>query len=105
MADTVTYPNEILYKLVLSLTMGAKIVIPKESPFSIHNIPFGIISTSDNQTPRCAAAIGDYAIDLAKLAEASCLDHLGLEPSAQEMFNKVRKKGLPLSTSSLINLD
>lgn len=85
--------------------MGAKIVIPKESPFSIHNIPFGIISTSDNQTPRCAAAIGDYAIDLAKLAEASCLDHLGLEPSAQEMFNKVRKKGLPLSTSSLINLD
>ncbi|KAJ4247102.1 hypothetical protein NW762_013240 [Fusarium torreyae] len=68
--------------------MSAKIHIPRDSPFSIHNIPFGVISTQDNKSPRCAAAIGDYAIDLAKLAETSRLDHLNLGPSVQELFSK-----------------
>ncbi|KAK0702890.1 hypothetical protein B0T21DRAFT_378201 [Apiosordaria backusii] len=41
--------------------------LPDYSPasdFSLANIPFGIISTPDNQTPRPAIAIGDFALDL-----------------------------------------
>lgn len=38
--------------------------IDPKSPFSLANIPFGIISTSSDSTPRPAIAIGDYALDL-----------------------------------------
>ncbi|KAK9452138.1 uncharacterized protein V1518DRAFT_410452 [Limtongia smithiae] len=34
------------------------------SHFSLRNIPFGIISTTRNSTPRPATVIGDYAFDL-----------------------------------------
>lgn len=39
--------------------------IPKSSHFSLANIPFGIISTAQNELPRPAVAIGDHALDLA----------------------------------------
>ncbi|KAH6959586.1 fumarylacetoacetate hydrolase [Ilyonectria sp. MPI-CAGE-AT-0026] len=68
--------------------MGAKILIPEDSPFTIHNIPFGVISTTDNDSPRCATAIGNFAIDLASLARASCLDHLEIQPSVEEIFSQ-----------------
>ncbi|KAI9731623.1 MAG: hypothetical protein M1818_007753 [Claussenomyces sp. TS43310] len=42
--------------------------IDPESPFSLANIPFGIISTSSNPTPRPAIAIGEYAVDLEAFA-------------------------------------
>jgi fumarylacetoacetase len=38
--------------------------IPEDSPFSIANIPFGVISTSKSPTPHIAVAIGDLALDL-----------------------------------------
>ncbi|KAG0004425.1 hypothetical protein BGZ80_007969 [Entomortierella chlamydospora] len=41
-----------------------------DSDFSIHNIPFGIISTPQNPAPRVASRIGDFAIDLSALAQA-----------------------------------
>jgi hypothetical protein len=34
-------------------------------PFTIENIPFGVISTTSNPVPHCATAIGEYALDLA----------------------------------------
>lgn len=69
--------------------MGAKIEIPVGSPFTIHNIPFGVISTQENPKPRCATAIGDYAIDLAIYAKHGFLsDSVG--PSAVEVLSKVR---------------
>ena len=39
--------------------------IPNTSHFSLANIPFGIISTEANASPRPAIAIGEYALDLA----------------------------------------
>lgn len=42
--------------------------VPKDSDFPIENIPFGIISTAVDPTPRPATAIGDYALDLSKIA-------------------------------------
>ena len=43
--------------------------IPSESHFSIANIPFGIISTSSDSTPRPAVAIGDHVLDLKAFAK------------------------------------
>jgi hypothetical protein len=40
-----------------------------ESPFTIHNIPYGIISTPSNPKPRCATAFERDAIDLSLLEE------------------------------------
>jgi len=42
--------------------------IEPDSPFSLANIPFGIISTSTNPKPRPAVAIGDWALDLEMFA-------------------------------------
>ncbi|MEM9648670.1 MAG: fumarylacetoacetase [Bacteroidota bacterium] len=41
--------------------------IPDNSDFSIHNIPFGIFSTTD-RAPRAGVAIGDHILDLAAVA-------------------------------------
>ncbi|KAL1956635.1 hypothetical protein VTO42DRAFT_6982 [Malbranchea cinnamomea] len=50
--------------------------IPKQSPFSLANIPFGIISTASSPNPRTAIAIGDYALDLAAFASAGGFSEL-----------------------------
>jgi fumarylacetoacetase len=42
--------------------------IPASSPFSLANIPFGIISTASNKSHRPAVAIGDYCLDLKEFA-------------------------------------
>ncbi len=47
--------------------------IPKNSDFSIHNIPFGIFSTED-RSPRAGVAVGDQILDLAALAELDVFD-------------------------------
>ncbi|KAF2814482.1 fumarylacetoacetate hydrolase [Mytilinidion resinicola] len=44
--------------------MGFTVTIPEGSSFTLHNIPFGVISTDANPEPHCATAIGDYALDL-----------------------------------------
>jgi hypothetical protein len=41
-----------------------------DSPFTIDNIPFGVFSTKDDPTPRCATAIGEFAVDLRALSRA-----------------------------------
>lgn len=41
--------------------------VSSDSDFSIENIPFGIISTAADPTPRPATAIGDFALDLSKI--------------------------------------
>ena len=46
------------------MKMGFQVPIPDGSPFTLANLPFGIISTNENPHPHCAAAIGDYALDL-----------------------------------------
>ena len=42
--------------------------IPPNSHFSLANIPFGIITTPSQTSPRVAIVIGDYALDLAIFA-------------------------------------
>ncbi|TAI47069.1 fumarylacetoacetase [Flagellimonas allohymeniacidonis] len=47
--------------------------IPENSDFSIHNLPFGIFSTSD-RSPRAGIAIGEHILDLAALGELNVFD-------------------------------
>ncbi len=44
------------------------LTIPATSPFSLANIPFGIISSKSSPQPRVAIAIGDHALDLQAFA-------------------------------------
>jgi len=41
----------------------------ENSPFPLNNLPFGVISTEDVPSRRCAVAIGSFALDLAALGE------------------------------------
>ena len=43
------------------------IEVNQESHFPIQNLPYGVFSTKDNNTPRIGVAIGDYVLDLAVL--------------------------------------
>lgn len=43
----------------------------ESSPFTIENIPYGVISTARDPTKRCATAFEDYAIDLRHLERQS----------------------------------
>lgn len=57
------------------------------SPFSVANIPFGIITTQDDTTPRAATAIGSYVLDLKALSQSKSLieggnqDHVFSQPT------------------------
>ncbi|PWY65413.1 hypothetical protein BO83DRAFT_419942 [Aspergillus eucalypticola CBS 122712] len=44
------------------------------TPFTVDNIPFGVISTNDNPNPRCATALGHDAIDLSALESDGFFD-------------------------------
>jgi fumarylacetoacetase len=75
--------------------------VPKTSQFSLANLPFGIVSTSEDEKARVAVAIGDSALDLAVFAAAngfsalpSVQQHLGVF-SAQTL-NALAALGRPL---------
>ncbi|RDW58292.1 hypothetical protein BP5796_12222 [Coleophoma crateriformis] len=53
----------------------------KGSPFTIENIPYGIISTRSNPMRRCATAFEDNAVDLEVLEKGGLFQNVpGLEP-------------------------
>ncbi|EZF11448.1 fumarylacetoacetase [Trichophyton rubrum D6] len=62
--------------------------IPRDSPFSLANIPFGIISTAALADPRPAVAIGDYALDLFAFSSAGGFSKLSSFSSHIDVFTK-----------------
>jgi fumarylacetoacetase len=48
--------------------------IPSDSPFSLHNLPYGVFTRRGHADPRVGVAAGDQVLDLAVLAEAGLLD-------------------------------
>jgi fumarylacetoacetase len=71
--------------------MSSKIDISRECPFTLDNIPFGVIKTSENPNPRCASAIGEFALDLVTYTRVSHLDGIDDSISFEEIFNQVRQ--------------
>ncbi|KAF4305907.1 Fumarylacetoacetase [Botryosphaeria dothidea] len=49
--------------------MGFTPEIAEGSPFTLENIPFGVVSTSGSPETHCATAIGDFALDLRALSK------------------------------------
>ncbi|KAH7408961.1 putative fumarylacetoacetate hydrolase [Cadophora sp. MPI-SDFR-AT-0126] len=68
--------------------MGVKIEIPSGSPFTIKNIPFGVISTKTNPLPRCATAIGNYTIDLTVYCKGGRFNERSPGVSFEEIFQQ-----------------
>jgi hypothetical protein len=50
--------------------MGSLADVADNSPFTLDNIPFGVFSTKDDSRPRCATAIGEFAVDLGAVGGA-----------------------------------
>lgn len=60
----------------------------QSTPFPIENIPFGVISTRENPTPRCATALHNDAVDLSALEKDGFFDSIsGFDKGA--IFSKV----------------
>lgn len=68
--------------------MASWLQIPKNSPFSLANIPFGIIS-SPKASPRVPAiAIGEYALNLSAFASSSGFSQLPVIQPHLSVFNE-----------------
>ncbi|KAF2486795.1 hypothetical protein BDY17DRAFT_292126 [Neohortaea acidophila] len=62
--------------------------IDPQSHFSIHNIPFGIISTAQHSSPHPAIAIGDHALDLQVFTEQNGFAALSIIQPHQHVFGE-----------------
>lgn len=63
------------------------LTIPAKSPFSLANIPFGIISSSVTPEPHPAIAIGDYALDLQVFTAHNGFSALSIIQPHQSVFS------------------
>lgn len=68
--------------------------IDADSDFSIHNIPFGIFSTTDNIEKRCATRIGETVIDLRELSRGKAFD--GVPGFNASLFEQVCRRCITL---------
>ena len=41
--------------------------LPADSPFGLHNLPYGVFSTADDPAPRVGVRLGESVVDLAYL--------------------------------------
>ena len=62
--------------------------ISQDSPFTLANIPFGIISTLSHSAPRTAIAIGDHVLDLKVFAENEGFSRLPAIQGRLDVFNQ-----------------
>ncbi|EME48928.1 hypothetical protein DOTSEDRAFT_19422 [Dothistroma septosporum NZE10] len=56
-------------------------------PYTIQNLPYGIVSSEHNTSPRCAVAIGQHAVDLTRWAKRGTITNLQTgDRSFEEIF-------------------
>ena len=58
--------------------------VAADSPFSLHNLPYGIFSLAGGAPPRAGVAIGDWVLDLSVLEDAGLLK---VAPAGERVFN------------------
>lgn len=69
------------------------------TPFPIDNLPYGVISTAFNPTPRCATALDDTAIDLSAIEKDGHFKSVaGFET---EIFSQVTRRANNNETANL----
>lgn len=76
------------FPLTAMPSLKSWIEVDPKSHFSIHNIPFGIISTPANSQPRAAIAIGDYVLDLHAFAQGNGFAQLSTIQPHQAVFSQ-----------------
>ena len=70
------------------MSLKSWLSVPKRSHFSLANIPFGIITTPSNPSPRPAIAIGDSALDLDAFASGNGFSKLQSSKDYIHVFSK-----------------
>lgn len=62
-------------------------------PYTVQNLPYGVIKTSAQRDARCAIAIGEHALDLAAYAKTGSLASLesGHNYRYEDVFAEVRR--------------
>jgi fumarylacetoacetase len=73
--------------------------VPAGSHFPIQNLPFGVFRRRGSQAPRPAVAIGDFALDLAAVADAGLFD--GPVLSGSPCFHQVHACSAPQPFDSI----
>lgn len=68
--------------------MASWLQIPKNSPFSLANIPFGIISSTKASSRVPAIAIGEYALNLSAFASSAGFSQLPVIQPYLSVFNE-----------------
>lgn len=70
-----------------------------DSPYNIHNLPYGVFTTSDNPDPRIGVRIGDYILDM-KLAVLSgnCQDCPTCSAMQDQVLNRFMALGREMWT-------
>jgi fumarylacetoacetase len=75
------------------------------SPFTLENIPYGVITTLKNPSPKCATAFEDSAVDLSRLEYDGFFTAIPGFP--KNVFSQVRlmchvtSKSTPLTSPTL----
>lgn len=72
----------------MATARGSWLKFPSGTPFSLANIPFGIISTESDANPRPAIAIGDHALDLQAFAAGNGFARLSTIQPHQAVFSQ-----------------
>lgn len=74
--------------------MATWVDVSEDSDFSLHNLPYGIFSTS-KLCPRIGVAIGNRVLDLKTLAEANVFKDIDMDLSSlqQETLNSFASQG------------
>src|SRR5680860_781733 len=83
----------------MSKNMTSWVDIPKDSDFSIYNLPFGIFSVG-NGDKKIGIAIGDQIVDVYAIAEQGYFDELkiGKEVFVTNYLNDFIHLGKPMTT-------
>ena len=92
--DLVKWLGWFYVAMYISFTPKATVIIidrvNHSAGYTVDNIPFGVIKTAKDSIPRCASAIGDYAIDLSLYAQRGNLDNIGENLDLVDVFGQVR---------------
>ena len=73
--------------------------IPSDSDFTVHNLPLGVYSTTDNDQRRLGVAIGNHILDLHQVAQTKVLEEFQLndEILVNPFLNDYIALGKPLT--------
>ncbi|MEM8900721.1 MAG: fumarylacetoacetase [Bacteroidota bacterium] len=86
-------------------TITSWVPIPEHSDFSIHNLPWGIFSTS-NLSPRVGVAIGEQVVDMYAVAKLGLLSEFGLDKEVflSDFLNELISLGKPITSGIRLKL-